>query len=149
MDTIKNTSTEKPADFGETTRPKGTQQSPAKRQKNMNKKRKLGRRQRKTKYREAYKEAYKHTGYVDHYCNECQHNLAGLFDHYCPCSHDEARRQDHNCACSHQYEQGDDHYCPCPHTLSRGFIDEELLNEIDMEARNRVAGVSSELVLDY
>lgn len=50
--------------------------------------------------------------------------------------------QDHFCACKHQFEAGDDHWCPCPHMLDCSFIDEELLDEIDTEARNRVAGAS-------
>ncbi|TRX98859.1 hypothetical protein FHL15_000201 [Xylaria flabelliformis] len=85
--------------------------------------------------------AYKFSRYVDHYCDECQHDLTGLMDHYCPCSHDEARRGDHNCACDHIVPLGDDHWCPCPHTLSISFISEKLSDEIDVDARKRVAKV--------
>lgn len=101
---------------------------------------KLDRRQQKIKYRKALN--HNRIRYTDHYCGECQHDISGLLDHYCPCSHDDARRmQDHVCACPHQFEAGDDHWCPCPHMLGRGFIDEELLNEIDTKARNRVVEV--------
>lgn len=110
-------------------------------QNEMRRNRKLSRRQKKNTYRQAA--SHKLTRYTDHYCNECQHDVSGLLDHYCPCSHDDARRMhDHFCACQHQLEKNDDHWCPCPHTLSRSFIDEKLLNEIDTEARNRLEGAS-------
>jgi hypothetical protein len=107
----------------------------AKIQKRTNRKRK----QRTGQYRRGeHRQAYRPVG-VDHYCGECKHDWIDLLDHYCPCSHDEARRVGHSCDCGHQVEKGDDHWCPCPHTLRRGFIDEELRDELDAAAYRRVA----------
>ncbi len=119
--------------------------SPAKIQGEMKRKRGPARRpaERKAKYRQTSKI----TRFTDHYCGECEHDWSGLLDHYCRCSHDDARRMlDHSCACQHEFQTGDDHWCPCPHTLSSGFIDDRLLDEIDVQARNRVAGISPEVL---
>lgn len=135
--------------------PKGWTQAPARIQKRTNKKKKQGGKRRKGQYppnqrrqgdhrrdrQDEYQpSAMKLVQHVDHYCNECQHDLTGLQDHYCPCSHDENRRMDHHCDCGHEFARGDDHWCPCPHTLRRGFIDEEILNDLYASAYRRMPG---------
>lgn len=68
--------------------------------------------------KQAHRRAYRFGHLLDHY--ECQHDRSELLDHHC------LR------ACRHDVNPGDDHWCPSTYSL-----DQDLLDEIDLRARNR------------